>query len=120
MGLKKGRELFSQKSAYDTTLERLREDIIKAKKKDSGYKPHIAIDGEVWVRQSLSNPQKDSKVSSDFHSDPKVPVVSVSTSVIKRLALLRRHQFEPILVEPNAINLEPSFDIIYSYPSAFV
>ena len=89
MGLKKGRELFSQKSAVSTTLRKLREKIIKEKGADSDYRPFIAIDGEVWARQALANPQKDSKVSCEYHSEPKVPVVSVSTSVVKKLKLLR-------------------------------
>ena len=98
MGLKKGRELFSQKSAVSTTLRKLREKIIKEKGADSDYRPFIAIDGEVWARQALANPQKDSKVSCEYHSEPKVPVVSVSTSVVKKLKLLRYNGFEPILV----------------------
>ena len=98
MGIKKGRELFSQKSAVSTSLKKLREKIIKEKGVDMNYRPSVAIDGEVWARQSLSNPHKDSKVSSEYHSEPKVPVVSVSASVVAKLKLLRSHGYEPILV----------------------
>ena len=88
MGMKKGRELFSQSSTVRTTLNRLREDIIKEKGADSDYRPVAAIDKSVWERQALSNPHKQSKVSAQFHAHPKVPVVAVSTSVVKRLLCL--------------------------------
>ena len=80
------------------TSKRFREDIIRRAGANSDYRPHVAVDASVWIRQCLCNPQKNSKVSSQFHANPPVPVVAVSTSVMKKAAILRKNKFDVILV----------------------
>ena len=98
MGVKKGTIIFSQKAAISHTLNKLKKDIINERGEGSSYRPMVAFDVSVDMRKSLSNPRKDSKVSSQFHSIPRVPVVAVSKSVVQKALLYRNHGFDVIIV----------------------
>jgi len=98
MGIKKGTELFSKSSSIDTSLRVQREKIIKEKNESSDYRPVVAVDISVWVYKSLSNPRLNSKVSSEYHSIPRVPVTSVATSCIKRAKIYTRNKYDVIYV----------------------
>mmetsp|Transcript_37891 Transcript_37891/g.80932 ORF Transcript_37891/g.80932 Transcript_37891/m.80932 type:complete len:891 (-) Transcript_37891:11-2683(-) len=99
MGLKgEGREVFSKDSVVQTTLPALRQKCIKARGADSDYRPLAAVDTAIWENQTLRNPHKNSKVSAQYHANPKVPVIAVSTAIVKKASLLRRNGFDVVLV----------------------
>lgn len=96
MGIKKSTFMFSQDSLIHSNLIDLRQRIIADKDEDPSYKPCILIDGNIWVMAAISNPQPDSKISTQFHAVPMVPVTEAAKYVMKRIKLLEKYNFIPI------------------------
>ena len=98
MGIKKGRGVISKESVVDTTLKRIREEIIKTKGADSDHRPTVAFDVSIGVMKALCNPKENSTVSSEYHAIPAVPVTSVAKSILGKAKLYRQHKFDVLLV----------------------
>ena len=98
MGLHKGKEVFSKKSSTKKKLKQIREEIIKENGADSDYRPVVGIDVSIWVMKALCNPKPDSIVSSEYHAVPKVPVVSVSKSVVGKCNIYTKNGYDVLLV----------------------
>ena len=60
--------------------------------------PSIGIDGSPWIVAALSNPSPDSKVSSQFHAHPAVPVTEVLQYIMTHCSILMKAKFIPIFV----------------------
>jgi hypothetical protein len=60
--------------------------------------PVVAIDASVWIRQALSNPRLDSKILSQFHAAPRVPVGAASSYVKGRANVYRQNKYRVVLV----------------------
>jgi hypothetical protein len=97
MGIKEGREWFTQSCVVQTSLAHLRRDIIR-ERGDDDYIPIIGVDVSVWIRAALGNPRKDSIVSDQFHAVPLVPVTAVADYILKKANALSKAGFIVILV----------------------
>ena len=97
MGIKEGREWFTQSCIVKTSMSQLRRDIIR-ERGDDDYIPIIGVDVSVWIRAALGNPRKDSIVSAQFHAEPLVPVMAIVDFILKKAAALTKAEFIVILV----------------------
>lgn len=90
MGIKEGREWFTQSCVVQTSLAHLRRDIIR-ERGDDDYIPIIGVDVSVWIRAALGNPDQ-------FHAVPLVPVTAVADYILKKANALSKDGFIVILV----------------------